>query len=149
MAKLPDLVASEIEDLTIYFEKTQNPMAAWKVYSLAKKTGRPIPDTVMAEVDRFADGIAAVADRAMSLNMNARPLYFTPEKLGALWRGTGVQNPADALRRRWRDMNIGYEVNRLVEGGMGVTDAIAAVAKLPPRLSDETVKKAWQAYQRT
>jgi hypothetical protein len=114
MTKLPNLVAEEIQHLTAHFESTGNVMAAWRVFSLAKKTGHSIPESVVTEIDRFADGISNIAEHAMHADVNAYPLRFTPERLGALWRGDGVKNPADTLRRDWRDMKIGWEVNRLV-----------------------------------
>lgn len=148
MARLPDLVAEEIDHLTSYFESTGNVAAAWRVFSLARKTGRSVPAPVAAEIDRFADGVASVAGRAMQATPNDGPLYFTPEKLGALWRGDGGQNPADTLRRDWRDMQIGFEVGRRVERGEKVGAAIEAVADDLPYVNAETVRKAWQKVRR-
>ena len=84
----------------------------------------------------------------MLADMDARPLYFTPEKLGVLWRGDGGQNPVGALQRDWRDASIGGEVARRVENGEKVGTVIKAVADELPYLNDETVRKAWQRYRR-
>ncbi|MBC9883219.1 hypothetical protein G8O24_38680 [Bradyrhizobium sp. INPA01-394B] len=142
-----DFIGSEIADLTAYFEETGNVVAAWRAYSLSRQHNRPIADSVMLEVDRFATGVSAVAERAMQTLPDA-PLYFTPEKLGVLWRGNGGQNPADALRRDWRDRKIGHEVWRRVESGEKVGVAIEAVAKGPPSRDTEIVRKAWQRFRR-
>ncbi|WP_425991089.1 hypothetical protein [Afipia sp. DC4300-2b1] len=150
MAKLDiDFIGNEIADLTAYFEKTGNVVAAWRVFSLSRQHSRLIPDSVMAEVDRFATGVSAIADRAMQSSPDDRPLYFTPEKLGVLWRGDGGQNPADVLRRDWRDMKIGSEVwRRIEEYGDGVGEAIEHVAARLPYVNGETVRKAWQKFRR-
>ncbi|MCS3895163.1 hypothetical protein M2171_004296 [Bradyrhizobium japonicum USDA 38] len=142
-----DFIGNEIADLTAYFEETGNVVAAWRVFALSRQHNRPIPDSVMLEVDRFATGIGAVAERAMQSSPDT-PLYFTPEKLGALWRGDGGQNPADVLRRDWRDMKIGHEVWRRVESGEKVSAAIEAVADGSPRRNTEIVRKAWQKFRR-
>ncbi len=148
MTSLPDLIGSEIADLTAYFEKTGNVMAAWRALSLARQHNRPVPDAVMKEVERFAAGIDAVADQAIRSSPSDKPLYFTPEKLGVLWRGDGGQNPADALRRDWRDMKIAHEVWQRVERGEKVGVAIEAVASEPPHVSEETARKAWLKFRR-
>lgn len=142
-----DFIGNEIADLTAYFEQTGNVVAAWRAYSLSRQHGRPIADSVIREVDRFAAGISAVAERAMDASPDT-PLYFTPEKLGALWRGHGGQNPADSLRRDWRDRKIGHEVWLRVENGEKVGAAIGAVAAGPPSRDTEIVRKAWQKFRR-
>lgn len=148
MAPLPSLIDSEIASLTEYFNRTGNVAAAWRVYSLARQHDRPTPGSVLAEIDRFAAGIAEVAYQAMLASPSDTPLYFTPEKLGTLWRGDGGQNPVGALQRDWRDMSIGVEVARQIENGKKVGAAIEAVANALPYLNSETVRKAWQKFQR-
>lgn len=148
MAPLPDLIDSEIASLTNYFETTGNVAAAWRVFHLAREYGRLIPDSVAAEIDRFAAGIAHVAEQAMLAELDAHPLYFTPERLGALWRGDAGQSPVGALQRDWRDAKIGGEVARHVENGAKVCAAIKMVVGELPYLNDETVRKAWQRYRR-
>jgi hypothetical protein len=149
MAPLPDLIASEIADLTSYFNRTRNAAAAWRAYSLARQPGRPVPDVIQAEVDRFAAGIARVAEQAMRAGLDvAHPVTFRSEELGAIWRDDGKADPVGALQRDWRNASIGAAVSRQIENGKKVGAAIEAVAESLPYLNNETVRKAWQKFQR-
>jgi hypothetical protein len=149
MAPLPDLVASEIADLTSYFDRTRNAAAAWRAYSLARQHSHAVPDVIQAEIDRFAAGLAVVAEQAMRAGVGvAHPVTFRPEELGAIWRGDGKADPVGALQRDWRNVSIGAAVARQIENGKKVGAAIEAVAESVPYLNSETVRKAWQKFQR-
>jgi hypothetical protein len=149
MSPLPDLVASEITDLTTFFISTGNVAAAWRAYSLARQHSRAVPDVIQAEIDRFAAGLADVAGQAMRAGVDvAHPITFRPEELGAIWRGDGKADPIGALQRDWRNLSIGAAVARQIENGKKVGAAIEAVAESLPYLNSETVRKAWQTFRR-
>ncbi|MBR1131934.1 hypothetical protein [Bradyrhizobium iriomotense] len=149
MSPLPDLVASEITDLTTFFISTGNVAAAWRAYSLARQHSRAVPHVIQAEIDRFAAGLADVAAQAMRAGVDAaHPITFRPEELGAIWRGDGKADPIGAFQRDWRNLSIGAAVARQIENGKKVGAAIEAVAESLPYLNSETVRKAWQKFQR-
>ncbi|TQF26892.1 hypothetical protein UNPF46_32190 [Bradyrhizobium sp. UNPF46] len=149
MSPLPDLVASEITDLTTFFISTGNVAAAWRAYSLARQHSRAVPDVIQAEIDRFAAGLADVAAQAMRAGVDAaHPIIFRAEELGAIWRGDGKADPIGALQRDWRNLSIGAAVARQIENGKKVGAAIEGVAESLPHLNSETVRKAWQKFQR-
>lgn len=144
-----DFIGNEIADLTSFFEETSNVAAAWRAYSLARQHSRAVPDVIQAEIDRFAAGLADVAAHAMRAGVDvAHPIIFRPEELGAIWRGDGKADPIGALQRDWRNLSIGAAVARQIENGKKVGAAIEAVAESLPYLNNETVRKAWQKFQR-
>ena len=61
MAKLPSQAELDITALTGALVNGGNPAAAWAAYHLARTNGLPVPPAVVAEIDRFAAEIAAVA----------------------------------------------------------------------------------------
>ncbi|ABD08003.1 hypothetical protein RPB_3307 [Rhodopseudomonas palustris HaA2] len=148
MAKI-DLIGSEIENLTDYFNRTSNPAAAWRVFSLCRKTDRPVPAVITAEIDRFAEGVADAAEQAMMAEVGAKPVQFRPAELGKLWRGPCKGNPVGAMQDEWRDYQIYWAVRGLVNNGTKVGDAQEAVAKRKGvGLSKDTVDRIWKRHNR-
>ena len=149
MATLPDLIGNEIAELTTYFERTRNPAAAWRAYSLARQYSRIIPDVIQAEIDRFAAGISTVAGKAIQAQVGARPIRFRSEELGQIWRGTGGGNPVGALQDEWRDYQSFWTVLSRVNSGMKVGAAQAAVAaQKGVGLGVESIDKIWKRLKR-
>lgn len=143
-----DLVGAEIADLTELFDRTKNPAAAWRAYSLARQANRPVPESIAAEIDRFAHGIAAVAERAMTAEPTAAPIQFRSEEIGALWRN-GTENPIAGFQREYRDYHVFWMILGRVNSGATVTAAIAELAK---RKGNEGVrlgeKSLWAIWDR-
>jgi hypothetical protein len=149
MAPLPDLVASEIADLTSYFDRTRNAAAAWRAYSLARQHSRAVPDSIQAEIDRFAACISAAAGKAIQAEVGAPPVQFRSEELGKAWRGLGGGNPIGSLQDEWRDYQIFWGVLSRVNSGMKVGAAQAAVAaQRGVGLGVESVDKIWKRLKR-
>lgn len=148
MAPLPNLIDSEIADLTQYFEDTENVAAAWRVFHLARKYDRPIPDSVGVEIDRFAAGVGKVAERAMLAGVGAHPVGFREKELYEVWRN-GKDNPVGILQREWRDYWIFDAVFQLVEKGMKVGRAKATVAAMKGvGLGVDAVDLIWKRLNR-
>jgi hypothetical protein len=150
MAPLPyNLVDSEIADLTAFFERTRNPAAAWRAYSLARQYSRAIPDTIQTEIDRFAVCISTVAEKAIQAGVGAPPVRFRSEELGQAWRGNGGSNPIGSLQDEWRDYQIFWAVLSRVNNGMKVGAAQAALAaQKGVGLGVESIDKIWKRLKR-
>jgi hypothetical protein len=149
MTPLPDLVASEIADLTSYFNRTRNAAAAWRAYSLARQHSRAVPDSIQAEIDRFAACISAAAGKAIQAEVGAPPVQFRSEELGKAWRGLGGGNPIGSLQDEWRDYQIFWAVLGRVNSGMKVGAAQAVVvAQRGVGLGVESVDKIWKRLKR-
>ncbi len=135
MAKLPDLIAEEIEGMTAFFRQTGNPAAAAAAYSTARKNKRPVPDDIQAEIDRFIGCIADAAEKALShetdlfgKSLVARstkdrtpriPVYFRAPELYAAWRGMSkMENPVGQLQDDRRDMRVFAAIQTLVDRGV-------------------------------
>lgn len=135
MTSLPDLIGSEIADLTAYFEKTGNVAAAWRAYSLVQKYGRPIPPVLQREVDRFAARVSDAAGQAIQSELGLfeqshrafkkdsddngvqPPIEFRADELYSVWIG-GCDNPVGQLQRDWRDNRIFAAIQALVDKGV-------------------------------
>ena len=142
-----DFIGSEIANVTEYFNQTKNPAAAWHVFSLCQKANRPVPDSVMAEIVRFADGIAAETTEAINAPTNAGVCHFKDEKIYNLWRN-GINNPIGAMQDQWHDWKIFTRVQHLVDEGMSERRAHAAVAKQPDVLRGvDMIKIIWNRYK--
>ncbi|MBT1516174.1 hypothetical protein KIP88_37570 [Bradyrhizobium sp. SRL28] len=149
MAPLPDLVASEIADLTSYFDRTRNAAAAWRAYSLARQHSHAVPDVIQAEIDRFAACISDVAEKAIQAEVGAPPVRFRSEELGQAWRGDGGGNPIGSLQDEWRDYQIFWAVLSRVNSGMKVGAAQAAVAaQKGVWLGVDSIDKIWKRIKR-
>ncbi|RTL63877.1 MAG: hypothetical protein EKK42_27010 [Pseudonocardiaceae bacterium] len=148
MAPLPyNLVDSEINSVTEYFERTKNPAAAWHVLSLCHKYRKPVPKSVMAEVVRFADGIAAQTTEAIDAPTDAGVCHFRGAEIYDLWRN-GTDNPIGALQAQWHDWKIFAKVQHLVDDGMSARRAMAAVAaRKDVRRGVDMIKIIWNRYR--
>jgi hypothetical protein len=144
-----DFIGNEIADLTTFFERTHNPAAAWRAYSLARQHSRVVPDSIQAEIDRFAACISAAAGKAIQAEVGAPPVQFRSEELGKAWRGLGGGNPIGSLQDEWRDYQIFWAVLSRVNSGLKVGVAQAAVAaQRGVGLGVESVDKIWKRLKR-
>lgn len=148
MTKLPyNLVDSEIESVTDYFNRTKNPAAAWHVFSLCQKARKPVPDSVMAEVVRFADGIATETTEAINAPTNAGVCHFRDTEIYNLWRA-GVDNPIGTMQAQWHDWKIFARVQHLVDSGMSARKARATVKDQADVLrGEDMIKIIWNRYK--
>ena len=149
MTTLPDLIGSEIADMTEFFKRTGNPAAAWRAYNLARQHSRAVPNLIQAEVDRFAACVSAVAEKAIQAEVGAPPVRFRSEELGQAWRGDCGGNPIGSLQDEWRDYQIFWAVLGRVNSGMKVGAAQAAVAaQRGVGLGVESIDKIWKRLKR-
>jgi hypothetical protein len=166
MTKLK-LIDSEIDGMIELFERTKNPAAAWHAYSICRKTSRPVPDVIQAEIDRFAACVSETVEKAILIEIDrsmqittspkgekhdARsgtfaPVNFRDKELYRVWRGEFGGNPVGALQDEWRDYGIVEAVRPLIEGGTKAEDAHNIVAKrkgVP--VGAERVRRIWNRY---
>lgn len=148
MAPLPDLIGDEIADMTEFFERTKNPAAAWRVFHLARKHNRAIPESIAVEIDRFALGVSSMTEKAIFAGVSGHPIRFRAEELYELWRND-QDNPIGAIQREWRDYRIFGEVLRRVENGMRVGRAQAAVAAMKGvNIGVDAIDTIWKRLKR-
>ncbi|MEH2498950.1 hypothetical protein V1294_005429 [Bradyrhizobium sp. AZCC 1678] len=143
MAPFPDLVGNEIAEMTDFFERTKNPAAAWRAYSLAQIYTRPVPRVIQAEVDRFAACVSEAAGKVIqneldllaatsrtpkenledqkkkrTANHKDRIVNFRAKELYAAWRGKAHENPVGQLQIEWRDIRIFGALQSLTARGV-------------------------------
>jgi len=147
MARLPELRNVELNAVLDYFHQTRNPAAAWHVFSLCQKSGTPVPSSVMAEVTRFADGIAAETAKSIDASTDAGVRHFRGAEIYELWRN-GADNPIGAMQSQWHDWKIFSRVQTLVDEGMSARRARSVVASQPDVMRGvDTIKNIWDRYK--
>jgi len=148
MVPLPyNLVDSEIDSVTEYFDRTKNPAAAWHVFSMCQKYRKPVPKSIMAEIVRFADGIATETEKAIAAPTDAGVCHFRGAEIYDLWRN-GTDNPIGTLQAQWHDWKIFAKVQHLVDGGMSERHARTTVAAQKDVMRGvDMIKIIWNRYK--
>lgn len=104
----------DLDRLRDFFEQSHNPAAAWLCMSLARRWDMPVPGSIAAEIDRFAD---AIAERALAALDGDQGVVFNGDTVGALWdaqkKGQGSTPVAEQLKLWDRDLQIGLRVFEL------------------------------------
>ncbi|QND73140.1 hypothetical protein [Tardiphaga robiniae] len=141
MAPLPspqESARSEIALMVEVFEKEKDVSAAWRAFYLARKYGCDLPDSINREIDRFAEAVGSVAERAY--HGDATPA-LDPEEVGKIWKGHKGRNAGNGLFRAGRAYDIAIEVERLRRNGFRATHARAVIGKRKG-VSDTIVSEA-------
>lgn len=117
---------SEIELMAEIFKRDRDPAAAWRAFFLARKYGLELPEPINAEIDRFAEAVGSIADRAYSGDFAAA---IDAETVGKIWKGNKGRDAGSGAFRSGRSYDIAIAVARLCIGGMPVTKTVEKVAK--------------------
>lgn len=146
MVALFDLAAERANELRRWqclFERDGNKAAAWRCFRLARAWGLPIPDSVLAELDRIAAAFDAEVDRTRAIRGNPKRGENDKAGLGTgrvgsivTEAGRGSTDPAVALLDWERDFEISSAVDMLRRQGWTEAAAVECVAK-------GTVDLAW------
>lgn len=151
-----DVFDTNIAAATKFFERTGNVATAWLAFSTALTHGRKIPDSIFKEVERFATGVALLAQKAITDDFTTArekvgkhrrkngAITLTPEELSKLWRGTDKRDPVGRLHKEWRDYQFYWQMrNRIIGKNMTVEQAAREVSKLPGALSKRSLQNLW------
>lgn len=117
---------SEIEFMAEIFKQERDPAAAWRAFFLSRKYALELPDLINAEIDRFAEAVGSIADRAFSGDFSATA---DAETVGKLWKGNKGRDAGSGAFRSRRSYNIAIAVARLRICGTPVTKAVQSVVK--------------------
>jgi hypothetical protein len=129
MAGLPsvlDMVRSEIAVMVEVFERDGDASAAWRAFSLGRKYGCEIPDSIDKEIDRFAEVVGAVADLAFQGDNKAT---ISNEEVGLVWKNFKDRDAGPAVFRARRDYDIAVDAARLRLAGFSATHVTDVVTK--------------------
>jgi hypothetical protein len=149
MAPLPpyrERVRDEFDLYVEIFEQTKDKAACWAAFSLARLHGFDIPAEINAEVDRFADAIAAAAFRRFGKFSRANGDADIPldnEAVGRLWKNSKGREPGTGISTAARSYDLAVAVARHCVLGASKTSAVAKVAK--DRSSNKT--EVWAALK--
>lgn len=116
----------EIELMTEIFKKGHDPSAAWRAFFLSRKYGLELPELINAEIDRFAEAVGSIADRAFDGDFAATT---DAETIGKIWKGNKGRDAGSGAFRSGRSYNIAIAVARLCICGTPVTKAVQSVVK--------------------
>lgn len=166
MGEQRDVFDNNIASMTQFYERTGNVAAAWAAFSFAFTHGRPIPDSIYREVERFAAGVALIAQQAITEGFDktvAKPdakktrtdakksrqkdgaITLTPEELGKLWRGKDKRDPVGRLQKEWRDYQLYWLMrNRVVGEGLTVDEAAEQVSAMRGALTKRSLQNLWK-----
>jgi len=128
MAKLPSQVELDIAALTGALVDGDNPAAAWAAYHLARTNGWPVPPAVLAEIDRFAAEIAAVALAGWNGDGEAQITSKTVTDAWGLPRIKG-KGAARGLYLANRNASIACDYVEAMNQGARDCDAVDALAR--------------------
>jgi hypothetical protein len=152
LQRYEEVLAGNLRAATAMYEATKNVAAAWLAFSIAFSNGLKIPDSVRAEIERFAGKIESLASAAVFADPGDKLPEIKPAEVARLWRGTGGSNPFAALQREYRDYRVFLAIrDRIDQRGMKLIDAIEAVRSegVISTLDHEALKKIWKRYQKT
>lgn len=147
-----EMLAGNLRHATGMYESTGNVAAAWLAFSIAFCNGLEIPDSVRAEIERFAGKIGNLATAAVVAGTGDNLPEIKPAEVARLWRGTGGPNPFGSLQREYRDYRVFLAIrDRIDHRGMKLIDAIEAVRNegVISTLEPEALKKIWKRYRKT
>jgi len=129
MAPLPspqDIARSEIVAMAEIFERDGDASAAWRAFFLARKYGCEIPDSINAEIDRFAEAVGAIAERAHQGDAKAT---IDNETVGKIWKNHRSRDSGPAAYRARRAYDIAVRVEKLRRAGFASGHAVEAICK--------------------
>lgn len=129
MAPLPppqDIARSEIAVMVEIFEQDGDASAAWRAFFLARKYGCELPESINAEIDRFAEAVGAVAERAYHGDARAT---IDNETVGKIWKNHQNRDSGGATFRARRAYDIAIAVERLRRTGFSSAHAVAVTCK--------------------
>jgi hypothetical protein len=145
MAALPppeESARSEIAAMAGIFEQDGDPSAAWRAFYLARKFGCEIPPSIDAEINRFAEAVGAVAERAHNGDHRAT---IDNETVGKIWKNYRNRDSGGATFRARRAYDIAVEVEKLRRSGFSSSRAVETVCKRKG-VYKTTVEKAMQRH---
>ncbi len=117
---------SEIELMAEIFKRDRDPAAAWRAFFLSRKYDLELPKLIDAEIDRFAEAVGSIADRAFSGDFTAAT---DAETIGKLWKGNKGRDAGNGTVRARKSYDIAIAVARLCICGMSVTKAVDKVVE--------------------
>lgn len=138
MAALFDLAAERMNELRRWqclFERDGNKAAAWRCFRLARAWDLPIPDSVLAELDRIAaafdETIEQVRETQADGHRKAAIKGLSIERAGRIITeaGPGSTDPAVGLLAWERDFLIASAVQGLRLGGWTEAAAVERVSE--------------------
>lgn len=144
MSRLPTEAELDITTLTGVFVSGGNPAAAWAAYHLARRNGLPIPESVAAEIDRFAAILAAPALAAWNGNDQAQ---ITAKSVTDAWGIERGKNPTRDLRLVRRNADIFVEYWEHIRSGKNDCDAVDEVME-KFALSDKAIREILTASRK-
>lgn len=152
LQRYEEMLAGNLRSATAMYEATKNVAAAWLAFSIAFSNGLEIPDSVRAEIERFAGKIEGLASAAVFADPGDNLPEIKPAEIARLWRGTGGPNPFASLQREYRDYRVFLAIrDRIDHRGMKLIAAIEAVKNegVISTLEPEALKKIWKRYRKT
>ena len=129
MAPLPspqDMASTEIAVMVEIFERDGDASAAWRAFFLARKYGCAIPESIISEIDRFAEAVGSVAARAYEGDSRAT---IDNEEVGKIWKNYKNRDSGGAAFRARRAYDIAIEVEKLRRVGFPSAKAVELIGK--------------------
>lgn len=129
MAKLPSAqenARSEINLMVEIFERHGDASAAWRAFFLARKYDCEIPESINSEIDRFAEAVGSVAERAYEGDSRAT---IDNEEVGKIWKNHKSRDSGGAAFRAGRAYEIAIEVEKLKRTGFSSAKAVELICK--------------------
>ncbi|WP_420132130.1 hypothetical protein [Rhodopseudomonas sp.] len=145
MSKLPsaqEIARGEIAVMVEIFERERDASAAWRAFSLARKYGCELPESINSEIDRFAEAVGSIAERA---HQGDRKATIDNETVGKIWKNHKNRDSGGATFRARRDYDIAIAVERLRRNGYSATHAVTVICK-QHGVSKTTVQDAMQLH---
>src|SRR6476620_10070473 len=97
----------EIELMAEIFTRDHDPSAAWRAFFLARKHNLELPESINAEIDRFAEAEGSIADRAFSGDAKAA---IDAETVGKIWKGNKGRDAGSGTVRARKSYDIAIAV---------------------------------------
>lgn len=116
----------EIELMTEIFKNDHDPSAVWRAFFLARKHNLELPELINVEIDRFAEAVGSIADRAFDGDFAATT---DAETIGKIWKGNKGRHAGNGAFRARRSFHIAVRVEQLRRDGYSSAGAVFGVCK--------------------
>lgn len=129
MGKLPsaqEIARSEIAVMVGIFEREGDASAAWRAFFLARRYGCEIPESINAEIDRFAEAVGDIANRAHQGDARAT---IDNETVGKIWKNHNPRDAGGATFRARRAYDIAVSIEKLRRVGFTSAHAVSVICK--------------------
>jgi hypothetical protein len=122
-----EMADTEIKIMAEIFERDGDRSAAWRAFFLSRKFELELPESINAEINRFAEAVGSIADRAHRGDATAT---IDNETVGKIWKNHENRDAGPAAFRARRSFDIAVRVEQLRRYGYSSADAVLGVCKL-------------------